>query len=105
MICAKKKFGQAREVDLERLFVEGNSGEAKKVVLEVVQVPGDGLAIEARARVADFVVEVTAGLYLETRQDGDNFSVGFDDLRAIVSPERLSLRNSKSVVSPRSSSR
>ena len=81
MIGAKQKFGQAREVDLEGLLVEGNSGEAKKVVLEVVEVPGDGLAIEARARVADFVVEVTACLNLEARQDGNNFAVGFDDLR------------------------
>ena len=61
-----------REVVFESLLVEGNAGEAKEVVLEVVQVPGDGLAVEAGARIADFVVEVAAGFDLEARQDGDD---------------------------------
>ena len=66
---------------LEGLLVEGNSGEAQKVVLEVVQVPGDGLAIEAGARIADLVVQVAAGLNLKARQHGDDFAIGFDGVR------------------------
>ena len=70
-----------REIVLQRLLVEGDAGEAQKVVLEIVQVPGDGLAVEARARIADLVVQVAAGLDLKARQHGDDLAIGFDDLR------------------------
>ena len=65
----EQKFGEAGEVVLESLFVEGNAGETEKVVLEVVQVPGNGLAIEAGARVADLVIQIAAGLDLKARED------------------------------------
>jgi hypothetical protein len=90
---------------LQRLFVEGHAGEAEEIVLEIVEIPGDGLAIEAGARIADFVIEVAAGLDLKPRQHGDDFAIGFDDLGSDGAPWRFLLRNSKSVVSPRSSSR
>ena len=47
VIGAEQKLGQAAEIVLQRLLVEGNAGQAQKVILEIVQVPGDGLAVEA----------------------------------------------------------
>ena len=77
----EQEFGEAGEVVFEGLLVEGNAGEAQEIVLEVVQVPGDGLAIEAGARIADFVVQVAAGFDLKARQNGDDFAIGFDGRR------------------------
>jgi hypothetical protein len=76
----EQKFGQAREIDFERLLVEGYAGKAEKVVLEIVQVPGDGLAVEAGTRIANFVIQIASRLDLEARQDGDNFAIRFNDL-------------------------
>ena len=104
--AASRNLVRRREIDFERLLVEGNAGQAQKVVLEIVQVPGDGLAIEARARIADLVIQIAAGLDLKARQHGDDFAIGLDDRRARWRRRRdCALRNSKSVVSPRSSSR
>ena len=67
---------------LESLLVEGDAGEAQKIVLEIVQIPGDGLAVEAGARIADLVIEVAACLDLKARQHGDDFAIGFDGGRS-----------------------
>src|SRR2546426_6794422 len=42
------------------------SGKAEKIILEIVQVPGDGLAVETGVGIADGVVEVAAGFDLKT---------------------------------------
>lgn len=76
---AEKEIGEAGEIGFERVLVEGNAGEAKKIVFEIVEIPCDGLAIEAGDGIADGVVEVAAGFDLEAREDGDDFFVGFDD--------------------------
>src|ERR1039457_616660 len=68
---AEQKLRQAGKVMLQRLFVEGYAGKPQEIILEIVQVPGDGLAIEAGARIAHFVVQITACLNLETRQGGN----------------------------------
>ena len=65
----------------EGLLVEGDSGEAEEVVLEVVEIPGNGLAIETGARIADLVVEVASGFDLKAREDGDNLAIGVDGAR------------------------
>src|SRR5262249_27235039 len=75
---AQKEFGEAAEVGFESVFVEGNARKAQKVVLEIVQVPGDGLLIEAGGRIALRIVEVAAGFDLETRENGDDSAVGLD---------------------------
>src|SRR5882762_7943745 len=49
--CAQQQFRQAAEIAFQRLLVEGDAGEPKKVILEIVQVPRNGLAIETRARI------------------------------------------------------
>lgn len=78
---AEEKIGEAIEIALERMFVKGNAGEAEKIIFKIVEIPGDGLAIEAGDRIADGVVEIAAGLHLKAREDGDDFFIGFDDLR------------------------
>src|ERR1700687_1800941 len=52
----KQEFGKTGEVVFQRLLAKGNAGETEKVIFEVVQIPGDGLAIEAGAGIADFVI-------------------------------------------------
>jgi hypothetical protein len=75
---AEEEFDEAGEVLFEGMFVEGDAGEAKEIVFEVVQIPGDGLAIEAGDGIADVVVEVAAGFDLKAGKDGDDFAVGLD---------------------------
>jgi hypothetical protein len=77
---AEKKIGETIEIVFERMVVEGDTSEAEKIVFEIVEVPGDGLAIETGDGIADTVIEIAAGFDLETREDGDDFFVGFDDL-------------------------
>src|ERR1700674_5214775 len=57
---AQQQFRQAAEIVLQRLLVEGNAREPEIVILKIVQVPRDGLAIEAGARVAHFVIQIAA---------------------------------------------
>ena len=76
----QEEFRQAAEVAFERLLVEGNAGEPEKVIFEIVQIPRDGLAIEARARITNFVVQIAARFDLEARQHGDNLAIGCDGL-------------------------
>jgi hypothetical protein len=79
---AEKKIGEAAEIQFESVLVERNAGEAEEIVLEIVEVPGDGLAVEAGDGIADGVIEVAGGFDLEAREDGDDFAIGFDDLRS-----------------------
>src|SRR5271157_5180577 len=55
---AQQELRQASEIVFQRLFVKGDASESEKVVLEIIQVPGDGLAIEARARIAHLVIQI-----------------------------------------------
>ena len=81
---AQQEFRQAAEIVFQRLLVEGNAGEPEKVILEIIQIPGDGLAVEAGARIADFVIQIAAGFDLKARQHGDNFAIGLDRLGSDV---------------------
>ena len=76
----QQEFRQAAEIVFQRLLVEGNAGEPEKVILEIIQIPRDGLAIEAGARIAHFVVQIAARFDLKPRQHGDNFTIGRDGL-------------------------
>ena len=46
-VRAQQKLRQAAEIVFQRLLVEGNAGEPEKIIFEIIQIPGDGLAIEA----------------------------------------------------------
>jgi len=78
---AEKEFREAAEIVFEGLFIERNASQAEKIVFEIIQIPGDGLAVETGIGIADFVIQIATGFDLEARQGGDNFSIGFDDLR------------------------
>src|SRR5882724_7311520 len=80
----QKKFRQTAKIVFEGLFVEGDAGEAQEIVFEVIQIPGDGLAIETGDGIADAVVQIAAGFDLKAGQHGDHFAIGFDDLRSNV---------------------
>src|SRR6266850_1752993 len=81
---AQKKFRQAAKIVFEGLFVEGDTGEAEEIILKVIQIPGDGLAIEAGDGIANTVVQIAAGFDLKAGQHGDHFAIGLDDLRSNV---------------------
>src|SRR6185437_13040462 len=72
---AEQELGEPPKITFQRLLVEGNSGQAQKVILEVIQVPGNRLPVEARARIADLVIQIAPRLNLEARQHGDRFAI------------------------------
>ncbi len=74
-VGAQEKFGEALEIVFKRLFVKRNSGEAEKIVFEIVEVPDDGLAIKTAAWIADAVIQIAAGFDLKFREDFDDFAV------------------------------
>lgn len=76
---AEEKIGEAAEIVLEALFIEGDGGESEKIIFEIVQVPGDGLAIETGTRIAGGIIEVAGSFDLEAWKDGDNLAVGLDN--------------------------
>ena len=97
MVGAQQKLRQAAEILLQRLFVERDAGQAQKIILEIIQIPGDRLAIETRSRIADLVIQIPARLHLKTRQRGHRFAVRFLGLRidhraSAVLPEKLEER-------------
>ena len=81
---AQQKVRQAAEVVFQRLFVERDAGEPEKIVFEIIQIPGDGLAIEAVAWIADFVIQIAAGFDLKAWQHGHNLAIRFNRLRSNV---------------------
>src|SRR6267143_5640344 len=81
---AQQKFRQSAKIVFKGLFVEGDTGEAEEIIFEVIQIPGDGLAIETGDGIADTVVQITAGFDLKAGQHGNYLAIGFDDLRSNV---------------------
>src|SRR5215467_6110481 len=75
----EKEIGKVVKIVLEGAFVEGNAGQAEKIVFAIIQIPGNGLAIEAGDGVAQAVVQVAARFHLKAREDTDGFAIGFDD--------------------------
>src|SRR5215467_10516737 len=54
-VRGQQKAGEAAEIVFQRLLTEGNARQAEKIVFEVIQVPGDGLAIKTAARIAKLI--------------------------------------------------
>ena len=79
-VGAQQKFCQPAEIVFQRLFVEGDAGESQKIVLEIVQIPSDRLAVEARAWIAHLVVQIAAGFDLKAWQHGHHLAIRFDGL-------------------------
>src|SRR5258706_466509 len=81
---AQQKIRQAAKIVFKRLLAEGNARQPKKIIFEVVQVPRDGLPVEAPDRVAHFIVQVAAGFRLKSRQHSHSFAVSFHHERSDV---------------------
>ena len=64
----QQELRQAGEIVFQRLFVEGDAGEAEKIIFEIIQIPSDGLAIKTGPRIAHAVVQIAAGFDLKARQ-------------------------------------
>ena len=80
-VGAQKKIGEFAEIVFKRLLMKRNAGEAEKVIFEIVEVPGDGLAVEAADGIADGIVQILGGFNLKARKDFENFFVGVDGFR------------------------
>src|SRR6266542_6520546 len=97
VVGTQQELRQTAEIVFQRLFVERDAGESEKVVLEIVQIPSDGLTIEAGSQIADFVIQIAAPFDLKARQHGHNLPIGFDCLRSDILagpmlPEKLKKR-------------
>src|SRR5215469_4496199 len=73
---AQQKLGQPAEIIFERLFAEGDARQAKKIIFEVIQIPGDRLPVKACPRIANLVVQIACGFNLKTGQRGNRLAVG-----------------------------
>src|SRR6185312_3785299 len=80
----QQKASQPPEVDFQRLLIERNPAQPQKVIFEVVEVPGNRLAVKAGAGIANFVIEIAACLHLKTRQQCNHTAIGLDDGRGNV---------------------
>src|SRR5215472_2938287 len=64
----QQEAGKPAKIDFQLLFAERNIRQFQKVILEVVQVPGNGLTVKARTGIADLVVQIVTSFHLEARQ-------------------------------------
>src|SRR5256885_9395116 len=80
----EQEFRQAAEVIFQRLLVERNPGEPEEIIFEIIQIPRDGLPVKASNRIADLIVQIAAGLDLESRKQRDDSAICFDHLRCNV---------------------
>ena len=83
-VGAQQEIRQRVEVVFQGLLVEGNPCQPQKVILEIVQIPSNGLPIKAVAWITNAVIEVLPGFNLKPRQYRDSFPVGIHDLRTDV---------------------
>src|SRR6202163_1063369 len=65
---AQQQFRQAAEIAFQRLLIERDAGKPEKVILEIIQVPRNGLAVEAGTRIAHFVIQIAARFDLKARE-------------------------------------
>ena len=79
MICAQQELRKKREVVFQGLLIEWHTRKLQEVVLKVIEIPGNGLLIEARTRVADAVIQIAARLDLKTREEFDRRAIRFDN--------------------------
>src|SRR5262249_54954402 len=75
---AQQEPRKTSKIHLKRLLAEWNISQLEKVILEVIQVPGDRLPIKTRSRITDLVIQITPGLHLESRQFIHYFAIRFN---------------------------
>src|SRR5437764_10363138 len=74
-VGGQQKAGQAPKIIFQRLLIERNACETKKIIFEIVQVPGNRLAVKAAPRITHFVIQIATSLDLEARQHGNRLAV------------------------------
>src|SRR6476660_4442282 len=74
----EQKFCEPRKIVFEGLLAERNSRQPQEIVFEIVQVPGDRLAVKTSAWITNLVVKVAAGFNLKAGQNGERLPVIFD---------------------------
>src|ERR1700687_3340607 len=72
----EQKIREAAEIIFQSLFAKRNTSQAKKIIFEVVQVPGNRRAIETRYGITNAVVQIAAGFHLEARQHFNYLAIG-----------------------------
>src|SRR5580700_2757904 len=80
-VGAEQEIRQPVEIVFKRLLVKRDARQPEKIVFKVIQIPGDRLAIEAAAGIADVVIQIAPGLDLKARQHSHNLAISFDRLR------------------------
>ena len=74
---AQQKIRQRVEVIFQFLLVECNSRQSEKVVLEIVEIPRDGLPVKTSSRIAHAVIQIASGFNLKARQHGHHLAIRF----------------------------
>src|ERR1039458_7498066 len=85
-VGAQQKIRQAVEIVFQRLFVDRDCGRPQKVILEVVQIPGNRLPVKTSSRVANAVVQVLSRLNLKAGQHGHHLAISFHRRRRDILP-------------------
>src|ERR1700737_844448 len=70
----QQKIRETAEIIFQSLFAERNARQAEKIIFEVVQVPGDRLAIKTRYGITNAVVQMAAGFPLEAANNFNHFA-------------------------------
>src|SRR5436305_2897001 len=83
-VGGQQEAGQAPKIIFQRLLIERDACETKKIIFEIVQVPGNRLAVKTAPRIANLVVQIAARLHLKARQHGNRLAVCLNYRRSNV---------------------
>src|SRR5260370_24041039 len=85
-VGAQQEICKALEVVFQSLLVERNSSQPQKVILEIIQIPGDRLAVEAAAWVAHLIIQNPSSLAPKPPQHAPHPPLHLHPLRSDVLP-------------------
>src|SRR5216684_2208959 len=83
-VGAQQEICQALEIVFQSLLVEGNSRQPQKVILEIIQIPGDRLPVEDASRIAHLVIQIASSFDLKPRQQAHNPAIRFHRVRSDI---------------------
>src|SRR5882724_1799798 len=66
-VCGEQKIGQSAKIAFQCRFAKRDSRKPQKIIFEIIQIPGDRLAVKTRAWVANAVIQIAPGFHLKTR--------------------------------------
>src|ERR1700733_11755185 len=88
-IRAQQESRQTVKIVLQRLLIEWNSRQAQKVILKIVEVPGDGLPVKASSGIAHAVVQIASRFNLKARQYRYHLAIRFHRCRCNLFPSAI----------------